>query len=107
MILIDMIKVEFGLLFAVVSKLRKLVCHWAERFLVFEGALLLVGVLRLKHVRLETHNASASGLCRSTPSHCRWTGNLFTISQIMQEKRALRGVGSEHNLCPDRLILDM
>ena len=25
----------------------------------------------------------------------------------MQEKRALRGVGSEHNLCPDRLILDV
>ena len=67
----------------------------------------MVGILRLKHVRLETHNASASGLCRSTPSHCRWTGNLFTISQIMQEKRALRGVGSEHDLCPDRLILDV
>ena len=25
----------------------------------------------------------------------------------MQEKRALRGIGSEYNLCPDRLILDV
>lgn len=107
MILIDMVKVEFRLLFAVGCELRKLVCHRAERFLVSEGALLLVGILRLKHVRLETHNASASGLCRSAPSHCGGTGNLFTISQVMQEKRALRGVGSEHNLSSDRLILDV